>query len=162
MEPPLGEIPIGSQALRDVCASFRGVGPRVFMKVCYFLGLENFKMEGRAWLKGPVFGNSGLGNTLTCPESGAWTPWPVSQDLMGHQEGVKQGPSDFPLVFPDPTSPADCSPQALGNGCSGLPPPPPQEALPSSQGSRRLGGHIGSTLAENVFSAPDQHPHASF
>lgn len=45
---------------------------------------------------------------------------------MGHQEGVKQGPSDFPLVFPDPTSPADCSPQALGNGCSGLPPRHPR------------------------------------
>lgn len=65
------------------------------MKVCYFLGLENFKMEGRAWLKRPVFGYSGLGNTLTCPESGLNTMACVSGP-NGAPGGSEAGPLRLP------------------------------------------------------------------
>lgn len=114
--PPLGKIPMGSQVIRGVCAFCRGVG-QSFYEGLLFMGSREFQDRGKSLAEGSHLWGPGLRNTSTCPESEARTPWPLSQDLMGHLEGVKQGPSDFSLVFLAPTSPVGFSPQTLGEGC---------------------------------------------
>lgn len=114
--PPLGKIPMGSQVIRGVCALCRGVG-QSFYEGLLFMGSREFQDRGKSLAEGSHLWGPGLRNTSTCPESEARTPWPLSQDLMGHLEGVKQGPSDFSLVFLAPTSPVGFSPQTLGEGC---------------------------------------------